>query len=68
MSKETDFFIYLLEGYAESKGESSRDVLNEWQKRDLIDKIYDMYDLYHIERLENAYEDIDKLINEDLDK
>ena len=29
-----------------------------------LDFIYDIYELYYVERLENAFEDIDRLINE----
>ena len=33
MSKEMDFFIYLLEHYAESKGVSANEALREWDER-----------------------------------
>lgn len=64
MSKETSFFIYLIERYAENKGKTACQVLREWDKLELTDFIYDMYELYHVERLQNAFEDIDKLILE----
>jgi len=64
MSKQTDFFIYLIERYAERKGTDAQEILRQWDLLDLTDFIYDMYELYHIERLENAFDDIDKLIME----
>lgn len=64
MSKEMEFFIFLLEHYAAYKGTTADEVLKVWDQLDLTDFIYDMYELYHIERLENAFEDIDRLISE----
>ena len=54
MSKEAEFFIYLLERYADYKKDQSG----------ITKLIYDLYDIYHVERLENAFEDIDKLVEE----
>lgn len=62
MSKEADFFIYLLERYAESKKMTAKAVLNQWDKLNLTTFIFDMYEIYHTERLENAFSDIDHLI------
>ncbi|WP_225791961.1 DUF3791 domain-containing protein [Haemophilus paraphrohaemolyticus] len=39
-------------------------MLNQWEELGLTQFIYDMYKVYHIERLQNAFEDIDKLIKE----
>lgn len=64
LGKENEFFIYLLERYAEYKDRNSADVLNEWEKLNLTQFIFDMYELYHIERLQNAFEDIDRLVAE----
>ena len=30
----------------------------------ITDMIYDMYERYHVERIENAFEDIDALVRE----
>jgi hypothetical protein len=60
MSEEMKFFIYLLESYAIEKQVSGRQVLNEWENKDLVDYIYDMYFVYHQETLENAFKDIDE--------
>lgn len=62
MRKETDFFIYLIEKYAEYKNKTAPQVLKEWDEKHLTDFIYDMYEIYHVERLENAFKDIDTLI------
>lgn len=64
MNKETEFFIYLLEKYAEYKKISTTDVLNTLEQLDLTDFIYNMYERYHTEAIENAFKDIDDLIKE----
>ncbi len=64
MRKETSFFIYLIERYARYKGTSADQILKEWDALDLTDFIYDMYEIYHAERLQNAFDDIDALICE----
>jgi hypothetical protein len=64
MSKEMEFFIYLLERYADYKEKTADQILKEWDKLELTDFIYDMYDIYHVERLQNAFDDIDELIAE----
>ncbi len=64
MNKETEFFIYLLEKYAEYKKISTTDVLNTLEQLDLTNFIYNMYERYHTEAIENAFKDIDDLIKE----
>ncbi|MBO5072044.1 MAG: DUF3791 domain-containing protein [Eubacterium sp.] len=64
MPKEMDFFIFLLENYAAYKGTSADQVLAEWDEFGITELIYEMYERYHVERIENAYEDIDTLIFE----
>lgn len=64
MDKEMQFFIYLIEHYAYYKKTTTNKVLKKWDELGITDFIYDMYEMYHIERLENAFEDIDKLILE----
>lgn len=64
LSKEADFFIYLIERYAEAKQTTARDVLEQWDSLNLTDFIFEMYEIYHVERLENAFDDIDELILE----
>lgn len=62
MGKELQFFIYLLERYAESSGRSGTEVIKEWDDLELTEYIYGMYELYHIEALENAFMDIDQMV------
>lgn len=64
MGKEMEFFIFLLENYAEYKKTTADKIMELWDKLKLTDFIYDMYERYHIERLENAFEDIDRLVAE----
>ncbi len=60
LSKEMLFFAYLLEKYAEYKGTTAADILNIFDKTNLTQYIKDMYPIYHVERIENAFEDIDR--------
>lgn len=62
MSKEMDFFVYLLESYADHKGRLSRDVLREWESHGIAQEIFGDYWGYHTERIENAFADIDSLL------
>lgn len=64
MTKEMEFFIYLMEMYAENKGISTTVIVNKLKNLDLIEMIYNMYERYHQEAIENAYDDIDELIKE----
>ena len=66
MPKEMDFFIYLIENYAAYKNIGADEVLNKLEELNLSDFIYNMYERYHQEAIENAYKDIDKIINERL--
>jgi len=59
MSNEIAFFAYLLEKYAEYKNENTADMLAKWEKSNLIEYIMQMYQMYHTERIENAFVDID---------
>lgn len=64
MTAEHEFFLYLLELYAAHKNKRSGDILKEWDDLQLTELIYDMYERYHSEAIENAFEDIDKMIAE----
>ena len=44
------------------KKRNTGDVLQEWDKHDITQKIYDSYWEYHTERIENAFEDINSLV------
>jgi hypothetical protein len=59
MSKEMKFFIYLLESYAIEKGISGNQVLALWKEKNITGYIFDMYFVYHQERIQNAFDDID---------
>jgi hypothetical protein len=60
LSSQTEFFIFLLEKYAEYKSLPAHEILKFWQERGIIDYINAMYEQYHTERIENAFEDIDR--------
>lgn len=64
MDKEMEFFVFLIENYAEYKNTTADKVMELWDRFELTDFIYDMYERYHIERLENAFQDIDRLLAE----
>lgn len=64
MSREMTFFMYLTERYAEYKGTTSGEILKVWDVLGLAEKIYSLYELYHTEAIENAFFDIDRLIQE----
>ncbi|MEW4412467.1 DUF3791 domain-containing protein [Clostridium sp. AN503] len=68
MSKEAAFFIYLIERYAEDKKTTAQKVLVWWDSLNLTEFIYGMYEIYHVERLQNAFADIDELIISKQDK
>jgi len=60
LSNKMLFFVYLLEKYAEQKSLPAGEVLKCWQEHGLLDYINGMYEQYHTERIENAFEDIDR--------
>jgi hypothetical protein len=62
MSDELRFFILLIERYAYDRGLPTGDVLRTWDERGVTQEIYDGYWAYHQEALQNAYADIDSLV------
>ena len=64
MTKEMKFYIYLIEKYAEYKNISTTIIVNQLDELNLTELIYNMYEQYHTEAIENAFKDIDKLIKE----
>ena len=60
MSKESDFFVYLLEHYANYKNTTAEKILKILDEKELTDYVYDMYEIYHSESLDNAFNDIMK--------
>lgn len=64
MNKEMEFYIYLMEKYSEYKNISTSVIVNKLDELGLTDLVYDMYERYHMEAIENAFYDIDELIKE----
>lgn len=64
MNEKMEFFIFLIENYADYKETTADKVLELWDKLELTDTIYNLYELYHVESLDNAFEDIDRRISE----
>lgn len=62
MTKEFKFFAYLLECYAVHKDTTADKILETLDKKNLTQFVYDMYELYHSEAIENAFTDLDSLI------
>ena len=63
ISNQSEFFIFLLEKYAEQKSLFAGEVLQQWQECGMLDYIIGMYEQYHTERLENAFSDIESKMN-----
>ena len=63
MSKGFRFFIYLLERYAEHLGVTADVAYSRLAERGLVDYAMDMYELYHVEALENAFADLDRRLS-----
>mgnify|MGYP001642166467 FL=1 len=53
----------MLGHYADHKNKTANQVLQEWDAHGITQKKYDSYPGYHTERIENAYEYIDSLLN-----
>ena len=66
ISDKAEFFIFLLEKYAEAKNTSAKDVLNLWKEKKIVDYINNMYEQYHTERIENAIQDIGRKMRNDI--
>ncbi len=63
MTKEFEFFVYLIESYAQYKGKDSLSVMRTLDQKGLTEFVYRMYEMYHTEAIENAFYDIDSLIS-----
>ena len=63
MSKEFRFFIYLLERYAEHLDVTADVAYARLEQKGLVDYAINMYDLYHVEAIENAFEDLDSRLS-----
>ena len=60
LSNEISFFVYLLEKYAEYKNSGAPQILKKFDEAGLTEYIMQMYPMYHTERIENAFYDIDR--------
>ena len=63
MSKEFSFFIYLLERYAEHLGVTANVAYHRLSQKNLVDYAIGMYELYHVEAIENAFADLDRRLS-----
>lgn len=62
LSKEFRFFTFLLESYAREKNTSASEILRILDEKNITDFVFNMYEIYHVETIENAYMDLDSLI------
>ena len=62
MAKEMEFFSFLMEQYAAYKGTTANKILEQLEEKNLTDFVYNMYERYHTEALENTFDDIDRLL------
>ena len=60
MSREFSFFIYLLERYAAHLGVTADVAYSRLVGKGLVDYAIGMYELYHVEAIENAFADLDR--------
>ena len=60
VSKQSEFFILLIETYAHYRNIKGSEVLQMFRQNDLITYIQDMYLQYHTETLQNAFDDLDE--------
>lgn len=63
MSREFNFFIYLLERYAARNGETADVTYDRLASHGLVDYAMNMYELYHVESLDNAFADLDRKVS-----
>ncbi len=54
----------MLEQYAFFKKTTADKVLKELDRLNLTDRVFNMYEMYHSEAIENAFADIDRIIEE----
>lgn len=59
MTREFSFFIYLLERYASHLGVTADVAYRRLAEKGLVDYAIGMYELYHVEAIENAFADLD---------
>lgn len=62
MAKEMEFFSFLMEQYAAYKGTTANKILALLEEKKQIDFVYSMYERYHTEAIECAFDDLDKIL------
>ena len=62
MAKEMEFFSFLMEQYAAYKGTTANKILAHLEEKNLTDFVFSMFERYHTEALQNAFDDLDKLL------
>ena len=62
MAKEMEFFSFLMEQYAAYKGTTANKILAQLEAKKQTDFVYSMYERDHTEAIENAFEDLDKIL------
>ena len=61
MAREMQFFMQLINKYAEYKSSTAGDTLTLWDELEISSFIYENYETYRNESLEKIFADIDKL-------
>lgn len=62
MTKEMEFFSFLMEQYAFYKKTTANKILETLENLNLTDFVFSMYERYHTEAIQNAFDDIDEMI------
>lgn len=62
MTDEMQFFLFLIERYANHKNRPTGDVMREWDQKGVTQEIFDGYFQYHQEPIQNAFLDIDSFV------
>ena len=62
MAKEMEFFSFLMEQYAAYTGTTANKILAHLEEKNLTVFVFSMYERYHTEALQNAFDDLDKLL------
>ncbi|MDR1505834.1 MAG: DUF3791 domain-containing protein [Treponema sp.] len=65
MTEEARYLLFLTEQYAAVKGLPGSQVFNMLKEKELFSYIHNMFYTYHTERVENAIEDIERVLNGD---
>jgi hypothetical protein len=61
MAREMQFFMQIINKYSEYKNSTAGDTLTLWDELEISSLIYENYEAYRNESIENVFADIDKL-------